>query len=99
MLQPALKQPGNMLIVATATAVSPVKKTVGGACLANQRAELVSGPDHGIGSRIASEWWLMEESSQVECRSEDGIDFTVKYDKLVIATGSQVSCAAALPCC
>ena len=28
MLQPALKQPGNTLIVATATAVSPVKKLV-----------------------------------------------------------------------
>ena len=27
-LQPALKQPGNTLIVATATAVSPVKKLV-----------------------------------------------------------------------
>jgi NADPH-dependent 2,4-dienoyl-CoA reductase/sulfur reductase-like enzyme len=26
----------------------------------------------------------------VDCRSEDGIDFAVKYDKLVIATGSQV---------
>lgn len=26
----------------------------------------------------------------VECRSEDGVDFSVRYDKLVIATGSQV---------
>jgi hypothetical protein len=37
--------------------------------------------------------------AQVECRSEDGIEFTVKYDKLVIATGSQVSCSAAFHSC
>lgn len=36
------------------------------------------------------------EQKIVHCKAEDGVEFSVPYDKLVIATGSQVMIVTAL---
>lgn len=56
-MQPALHNPGNSMVVASARKVRPGAK-------------------------------------QVDCISEDGLQFSVAYDTLVIATGSQASLLA-----
>lgn len=36
------------------------------------------------------------KTKTVQCKAEDGAEFSVSYDKLVIATGSQVNTISAL---
>ena len=40
---------------------------------------------------LASAQNVDPEKKIVQCKAEDGIEFSVSYDKLVIATGSQVT--------
>lgn len=40
---------------------------------------------------LASAQSVDANKKEVFCKDDDGLEFTVKYDKLVIATGSQVS--------
>lgn len=61
-MQPALHNPGNSMVVASAHKVRPGAK-------------------------------------QVDCISEDGLQFSVAYDTLVTATGSQARPMADTPYC
>ena len=40
---------------------------------------------------LATAQRIDSENKEVSCKDEDGLEFKVKYDKLVVATGSQVS--------
>lgn len=50
---------------------------------------------------LASATSIDAQNKEVSCKDEDDLEFKVKYDKLVIATGSQVSlhflCTASMP--